>query len=356
MRHSDCTSALFIAFLYLHFDEARAEFVKKKSSRLSTGSAVPSVALRGGSSRDDDGSYVLMIDSPTVVPPLTLGDIESLSSRGPYSVVEEREAEPSSQQRLFRAGNHRLSIVEYSKRYARHLFHSHPALAQLMAVCLVVFSFWQLPGMTTFLNQFFVCSRRNLRQGRWISLILSSISHSDVWHVLFNLAALLSLGPDVQLFIERYARQKGRLGITSNQALWLLVIGAALSGSIFYLLFGEIRRTGGGCLGLSSVTMALLAVYAQAYPDRILHIRLAGILPVRLPAYLLLQMVTVWSLAWSIATISAPQRSDGIAHSAHLGGLIFGLLYYACIVNTRGRSFRYLSLASHSIRDRIAGR
>lgn len=356
-RHSNFTSVLFIAFICLQFDEVRATFALRKSSKLPTGSALPStLSLRGGSSRQNDDSYVLMISSPTVVPPLTLGDIESLSSRRTSRFVEDGGIEPRSQQRLFRAANYRLSILQYSKQYLRHLMQAHPTLAQISALCLLVFSFWQIPGMTPLLSQFFVCSRRNLSQGRWISLILSSISHADIWHVLFNLAALLSLGPDVQLFIERHVRHKGRLNFTPKQALWSLVVGAALSGSVFYLFFGEIRKTGGGCLGLSAVTMALLGVYAQEYPDRILHIRLAGILPVRLPAYLLLQVVAVWSLAWSIVAISAPQRSDGIAHAAHLGGLIFGVLFHDFMVNPSGCLFPYISSVSRWIRRKIASK
>ena len=347
MRYSDFRS--YALFLFCFFC-LRTDTVKARCFRQGLTAKFSNIALRGGSSAEENEDSFLIIKNPTFHQPLTVGDIESLSSRRSASRVEEKGGEPL--QRLFHAGS-RLSIVEYTRRYSRHLFRNHPTLAQLTAACLLVFSSWQIQGLTPFLNQFFVCSRRNLRKGRWISLILSSISHSDVWHVLFNLAALISLGPDVQFFIGRHARYKGRWSLSTNQAMWLLVTGAALSGSVFYLLFGEIRNTGGGCLGLSAVTMALLAVYAQAYPDRILQIRLAGIFPLRLPAYLLLQVVTVWSLVWSIIAIGAPHRSDGIAHSAHLGGLIFGLLYYAGIENPQGRFFRYFSFAGRLLRTFI---
>jgi membrane associated rhomboid family serine protease len=284
--------------------------------------------------RGGEGEHPLFINNPSYIPPQTVGDIESLSSRTAPS-FNQNDDETKARGPYLSARTKPTSLLEFTSQYARNLYNTNPALAKLAVSCFVVFSFWQIPTMTLFLNKYFVCSRRNLMQGRWLSLLLSAISHSDLWHLIFNLAALLSLGPEVQLVLGRQLQMQlfGRHYISSKLAIWLLVVGAALSGSVAYLLLGEIRSVGGGCLGLSAVTMSLLSFYAKSCPERILHIRLAGIVPLRLPAYQLLQCVYLWSIVGCLVTICSPQRSDGIAHSAHLGGLTFGMVYYELIIN-----------------------
>jgi membrane associated rhomboid family serine protease len=254
----------------------------------------------------------------TVNKPVTLGDIESSSTAQSYYFDDNTQ--------VFSGARH-LTLVKLLKRW----YHTNPTLAQVTAACVIIFVSWQNPSAHATLNNHFVCSRRNVVAHRWTGLLLSAISHSDLWHLVFNLAALLSLGPNVQQALERsYQRKSTSWTLSSSSSssqllLWPLMIGAALSGSVAFLALGGSKRGHGGCLGLSAVTMSLLAVYAQAFPDRILGILVAGILPVRLPAYQLLQVVLLWSLVGSVVAMRYPQ---GVAHSAHLGGLLFGLGYF----------------------------
>jgi len=67
----------------------------------------------------------------------------------------------------------------------------------------------------------------------------------------------------------------------------------------------------------------MLAAYASSAPDRVLRIMLMGIIPVSLRAGTMVQLLLVFSLVGSLFMPSSP-----IAHLAHLGGLLFGLLYY----------------------------
>jgi membrane associated rhomboid family serine protease len=187
-----------------------------------------------------------------------------------------------------------------------------------------------------------------LRNGKFLSLLLSAISHIDVWRLLYNLMALLSLGPSVQAVLESKLSTKGfvrpkypdrSIFASIDTAMWLLVLGAALSGSIAYLLWNELCGTGGsegGCLGLSSVTMSMLSIYASAYPDRILQFRVGGIIPVRLPAHQILLLAFVGSIVGCLfPVIFKSKRNDGISHSGHLGGLIFGVVYYDIAIMNR---------------------
>jgi membrane associated rhomboid family serine protease len=185
-----------------------------------------------------------------------------------------------------------------------------PTIANTAASCVIVFLLWQLPIFQPLLSKFFVCSRLNIRKGRMPAILLSAISHTSAMHLLFNLFALLSFGPSVSQILKQ-----------KRWAMWPLMLGAALSGSIGYIFLD--RAHTGGCVGLSGVTCALLAVYAQLMPTRTLGIRIGGIFPVRMPASQLLWILLGWS---AFNTVVATRSS--IAHSCHLGGLLFGVAYH----------------------------
>jgi membrane associated rhomboid family serine protease len=191
-----------------------------------------------------------------------------------------------------------------------------PSLRHTVLSCVAVFILWQIPACKGTLYHHFVCRFENLRSGRIDSLVLSAISHSGLFHMAFNLLALVSLGPPVKQML--------------GQPMWPLLLGASLSGSITFLLFDKIRN---GCMGLSGVTLALLSVYARLLPRKSLGILVAGIIPVRLPAMHILQILLVWSFFGSF--VQSP-----VAHAAHLGGLLFGLVYFEAWTR-RGKLARY---------------
>jgi len=215
----------------------------------------------------------------------------------------------------------RLTLFQLIHQHGANLYQTSPSLFATTAACLVVFCSWQLvPSSHGILQRHFVTSRSNLRAGRWgwTGTLLSTLSHSSPMHLIFNLMALLTFGPKVQRVLQSSYPYSHR----GQWPLWPLLTGAALTGSIAFL----ITSPGGACMGLSDVTMALLAVYARCFPDRVLGILVAGIVPVRMTAQELLQLSLVWSAFGTLLAIRhRPQR---IAHSAHLGGLLFGLGYY----------------------------
>lgn len=136
-------------------------------------------------------------------------------------------------------------------------------------------------------------------------------------HLAVNLVAFLSFGPMVQQVLHSKALE-----------LSSFVLGSALSGSICSLILNYIvyrnttQRGGGGCLGLSGVTFSLFAFKAKMFPDSIIGI-IVGFIPVRLPAGILLISALVVSVFGALFATSST-----IAHSAHLGGILFGIAYH----------------------------
>jgi membrane associated rhomboid family serine protease len=201
-----------------------------------------------------------------------------------------------------------------------------------MVACVVTFLSWQIPALQPTLSHWFVASRRNAF-GRWPSLILSAISHAGFFHLIFNLATLLSFGPMVQRTLQQYGGRvssSSRFSSSSSWPMWPLLLGSALAGSGTHLLMDQSAGGGGGgCMGLSSVTLGIVAVYTRLYPTTTLQIMLAGIIPVRLQAQSLLKFLLAWSALGTLrASMAMGKWASTTAHSAHLGGLLFGLAYY----------------------------
>ena len=203
-----------------------------------------------------------------------------------------------------------------------------PSLAATVAACLSVFVSWHIPACSNLLQQWFVASRHNLAQGRWLSLVLSAFSHSSFTHIALNLVTLLSFGPAVQRSLQSTSLQPW--------PMWPLLLGSTLSGSITFLALQALSVSDNtltaihryqGCMGLSAVTCALVAVFCRMNPKAQLRMLLAGLVPVYMTAQVLLvSMLTISFLGWLGTQNSS--RGGGVAHAAHLGGLLFGLGYY----------------------------
>jgi membrane associated rhomboid family serine protease len=286
------------------------------------------LAVRGGNVDPSSGS--LYEHNPNYERPMTLGDIES----GDYSqnnIFNGQQQQMHMQQqpprRSYLSANPNRptsfdSVTSSIQGYFLHLYASSPAVAQTLVTCLGTFLLWQISACQPILQDYFVCSRRNFMAGRWSALLLSSISHAGLFHLAFNLMTLVSFGIPVQQTLQM-----------SKWPVWPLLLGGALAGSFSYLL---LESGGGGCIGLSAVTLSLLAVQAQLYPKNVMAFRLMGVIPVRIQAEKALQVLLVWSLFGSFWKRGG--RSGGgvpIAHSAHLGGLLFGIAYHAAWVRQR---------------------
>jgi membrane associated rhomboid family serine protease len=234
--------------------------------------------------------------------PVTLGDLENNDD---FAVKQSRSYPYYSFPQSTSASSTSAlqSIVEYAKR----IHQISPTLSVVSAVCILVHILWQIPSCQTLLDRHFVASRQNIR-ARPHSLLLSAVSHAAPMHLVINLMAYLSFGPALKQFFER----------NSQWPLWPLVLGAAIAGSGLFVLKGEHF----GCMGLSGVTLAFLALTAKLFPHQQLGIVVA-VFPVRVPAQHALTILLVVS-----AIGSFNQSKSRVAHLAHFGGLLFGIAYY----------------------------
>jgi membrane associated rhomboid family serine protease len=197
---------------------------------------------------------------------------------------------------------------------------------------MVVFGLWQVPAARPALSKWFVCSPANPPA----AAVLSSVSHAGLTHLLFNLVSLFTFGGPVRAALASVPR---------GWPVWPLMLGSAVSGSVFHLILGSGRNVG-GCMGLSDVTMALFAVYARLYPRHSLGFLLAGVVPVRMQASRLLGFMAAWSGAGTLLSRTRAPATN-IGHAAHLGGILFGLAYFEAW--SRRRQWRSW-IISHAIK------
>lgn len=132
------------------------------------------------------------------------------------------------------------------------------------------------------------------------TIITYMFVHAGFLHVFFNMLMLFFFGPPLE---ERWG---GKEFIK-----YYLICG--VGGALFTLLFG-----GGTIVGASGAIYGIMLAYALNWPDSLIWIY--AIFPVK-AKYLVLFL---GALSFFFA-FSGP--ADGIAHFAHLGGLVVGFVY-----------------------------
>lgn len=126
------------------------------------------------------------------------------------------------------------------------------------------------------------------------------------WHLFLNMLTLWFFGPEVE----------ARIGRNEFFRFWLTAIVLAGLAWLASMQFGQGGRAG-LLVGASGAVTATLAVFIWNNPHQ--ELLLWGILPI--PAWAL-------GILYFFSDISgAVERRDNVAHIAHIGGAVFGLLY-----------------------------
>lgn len=210
----------------------------------------------------------------------------------------------------------------------------------IIVINVMVHFAWRNPTNSTrlakFMEEHFCCSPFNVfRLGRWHTLVTSVFSHSGWIHLLFNCLALTALSG---LLLEtRPSNEEPVMSANEFIAFYLGTgIGASLLGwGIGFLLGNQRTRayafvTPG--LGASGALLALLGVIATVFPHAKFYV-----FPI--PAALESQTIAAVMATLDVAALMyerfSRSYSSGLGHSAHLGGLLLGLLYGRHVLKPR---------------------
>lgn len=173
----------------------------------------------------------------------------------------------------------------------------------------VVFGLWQIRYSNAFLyktlEKYFILDRSALtRTSNW-SLILSSFSHQEPFHILMNMLCLYSFSGSMISV----------LGVQGFASLYLI---SGAWASFFSLAFSQVTRYFGRSLGASGSIAGVFTTFATVFPN-------AGIafffIPIPGGAMTAAALFAGYNLAGCLL------RWGSFDYAAHLGGMWVGLLW-----------------------------
>ena len=152
-----------------------------------------------------------------------------------------------------------------------------------------------------------------LKKGQIWRLITSAFCHDrfGIMHILFNMLFLYWFGQ----FVE------STYGSTEFLCFYLVAAFVASVAFIGLELFTGDRH---GAIGASGAVMAVVCVFAMWNPNHTINMYFLFPIQIR---YLLLIYV-IFDLHPVLLSLSGTVTHTGVAHAAHLGGLLFGYMYY----------------------------
>ena len=129
--------------------------------------------------------------------------------------------------------------------------------------------------------------------------------HASVQHIFFNMFGLYMFGADV----ER---------VWGERRFLAYYLACALAAAITQLVIASCGVAAGPTVGASGAIFGLLLAYARLFPHRMI-MPLIPPIPMRAPVF-----VALYGVLELVLGVSGAQA--GVAHFAHLGGLLGGFL------------------------------
>ncbi len=216
-------------------------------------------------------------------------------------------------------------------------------VTKLLVITIAVFVLQQVmnvffPGFggreNRFMSDWFALSGQNFQELKAWTILSYGFLHSTAGflHIVGNMLGLYFIGRIVEPITGR------------KRFLWLYLSGSLIGGLVYLMshfndppiaiIYGEpVFQV---LVGASASVMAILAFFCLLYPERPVTLLLFFILPVTMKP----KWIFWGSLAISIGGIflyELPGNSY-VAHSAHLGGMLTGILYFR-FIHTRSGTF-----------------
>ena len=179
-----------------------------------------------------------------------------------------------------------------------------------------------LPRFPT--DAYLALSVEGLRHGYAWQLLTYQFMHGGWLHLLLNCWAIFVFGREVE----------STLGWKRFLTLYFSsgVIGGLFQGLAGGLLGGDFA---GSVVGASAGAFGLVAAFAMLYPERPLMLLLFFIIPVSMRAKFLLLFSAILTVAGIVF------HMDHIAHAAHLGGMLTGIVFVRYVIHWHWRWPRF---------------
>ena len=189
--------------------------------------------------------------------------------------------------------------------------NQHTVCHWIIGLCVVIFLGQQIESLAV--ERWLVLNSVEVLRGQVWRLLTYAFCHSsnELLHLVFNMLCLWWFGRAVE----------ERLG--SREFLGFYVVAAVFSGLAHLSLEAVFLNGASITLGASGALMGVMALFAMWYPRQ--QVYLMALIPMEIRW--LIALIVAFDTLPIWAALSGGQMQDGIAHGAHLGGLLFGFLY-----------------------------
>lgn len=190
-------------------------------------------------------------------------------------------------------------------------------LSAVIAGSVLQFVF-QLLLHSSALQQLFALSPAALLQGKVWTLLTFSFLHANILHLVVNALGLFLIGREI-------APMLGSRGVVQFSA------AASVLGGLLWFACHFWSSTPTSLVGASAVVAGMFVFFACVAPEREITFLLFFVLPLtlrpKIAAWILLG-ISLLGLLLNELPGGTLDGGMGIAHSAHLGGMLAGWLYY----------------------------
>lgn len=161
------------------------------------------------------------------------------------------------------------------------------------------------------------------RENEWYRTISHMFIHADYIHLFFNMFVLFSFGRMMEyMFVESF-------GIGGHFHFFLLYFLGGLAAGLWPFIRNA-DNPNYMSLGASGAVSAVLFASILWYPQGGIYMMF---IPVEIPAWLFGILYLLFEYYMS------KRGNSGIAHDAHFGGAVFGLVYVLIINFDKGKAF-----------------
>lgn len=148
--------------------------------------------------------------------------------------------------------------------------------------------------------------------------------HGGLLHLLLNCLGIFLLGREVAPLL-------------GSRRFVQFFLGSAVLGGLVWLAVHSFMGGGALLVGASASLVAIFILFACIYPEREITFLLFFVLPVTLkPKFLAWGLLAFDGLGFLFAELPGGAFDNGIAHSAHLGGILAGWLYHRYVFSRGG--------------------
>ena len=179
------------------------------------------------------------------------------------------------------------------------MYGARPKFTFIFILVILIFFIYQLASDTWIYLAFFPAFAF---YEPW-TFITSIFLHADFLHLFFNLFALFFFG----IYLER---------IIGNGSFATLFIVSGIVGNVGYLLTSSNPYI--PAIGASGAIYGIIGTLAVIAPSLLVYIY--GFIPVPM---------ALAAVIWALIDIAGLFMPTGVAHGAHLGGMVVGLIYGA---------------------------